>query len=179
MIKFLRVRKWVEMPKRWTATSSGIDFFVPPLSEIKDDIKFTPLVWMDQLICKEHFLNDDRNSITIPKHKGVMIPSWFKVRLPKGDLNTTYEMSMHNKSWIAVKIWLVVGAQIIDNDYTWEFNLHLINTSDSPKVIECWQKIVQGIVRKVSLNKIGTISEEEFNKFESERGEGWFGSTGV
>lgn len=170
--KFTKVRD-VKDPCRGTAVSSWIDFFIPNYLK-PEDVKFTPICWENSLILEEQVQD---GKIRIPAWMGVLIPSWIKV-LMGWDVDWTYEMVLYNKSGVAVKYNLLVGANVIDNDYRWEFNIHLINTWLDDVILEFGQKIVQWIIRKVYLPEPEEISNEEYElNANTERGEGWFGST--
>ena len=174
--RFTKLRD-VKSPCRWTAVSSWIDFFIP--NDLKvEDIKFTPMIgkhsWeLDPI----HLVDEKEKKIYIPAWAWVLIPSWLKV-LMGWDVDWTYEMVLYNKSWVAVKYNLLVWANVIDNDYRGEFNIHLINPTTETVIVEFWQKIVQWIIRKVYLPEPEEISNEEYElNSNTERGEGWFGST--
>lgn len=174
MIRFTKLRD-VKSPTRWTELSSWIDFYIPNHLE-SEDLTLTPSKWCNLGYEVKDLIKDW--FITIPAWMWMKIPSWLKVLMDKGWDDWTYEMVLYNKSWIAVKYNLIVWANVVDNDYRWEFNIHLINTSNEPISIDFGQKIVQWIIRKVQLDKIEEISNEEYEKENNtERGEGWFGST--
>jgi dUTP pyrophosphatase len=87
--------------------------------------------------------------------------------------NYTYEMVLYNKSGVAVKYNLLVGANVIDNDYRGEFNIHLINCSKEDVLLDFGQKIVQGIIRRVYLEQPEEIAFETYEaNSNTERGEG-------
>lgn len=85
-----------------------------------------------------------------------------------------------NKSGIAVKKGLVIGAKVIDADYRGEIHIHLINTSSFDQTVSLGDKVAQAILREVYLHDPKEITEDEFNEENNtERGEGGFGSTGT
>ena len=184
MIKFTKVRD-VKSPTRGTLKSSWIDFYTPKdLYKLKDDLKFTPSNSLNSSLLSEDRIED--NTIRLEPGEGVCIPSWLKIKLPDGGRDTetwnyyTYELVLYNKSGIAVKQNLTVGAQVIDNDYRGEFNLHVINNGLFPTFIGWGEKLVQWICRRVELFDLKEITAEEYKKYEeTERGEGGFGSTGI
>lgn len=106
----------------------------------------------------------------------VKIDLWVKVSIPEG-----YDLTMVNKSWIASKTWLITWACLVDNGYDWELVLNLINTTKFEVALKPWQKIIQGVVRKVEYFGVEEVDELEFNaeisKKNNERWTGWFGST--
>ena len=171
-LKFTKVRD-VKSPVRWTSVSSWIDFFIPNHLE-PEDVKLTPTVNGLRLIPQDIVWNE---KIYIPAWCWILIPSWIKV-LMDWDVDGTYEMVLYNKSWVAVKYNLLVWANVIDNDYRGEFNIHLINASNEQVILEFGQKIVQWIIRKVYLPEPEEISNEDYElNANTERGEWWFWST--
>ena len=173
MLYFTKIRD-VKSPTRWTEVSSWIDFYIPnELGEL--DVKLTPSLWQNHY---DWVVDTKNKKIRIPAWYGVLIPSGLKVLLPEWEKNYTYEMVLYNKSGIAVKYNLMVGASVIDNDYRWEFNIHLINCSKEDVYLDFGQKIVQWIIRKVYLEQTEEISFETYeSNSNTERGEGWFWST--
>lgn len=168
MIQFLKIRD-VKSPERWTKLSSGIDFFIP--NDLKVwDIKRTPLennIWMEVPIYEWEIL--------IPVNEGVLIPSWIKTII-----KPWFDLVFDNKSWVASKKWLIIWAKVVDSDYRWEVHIHLINTTNYTQKIKLWDKVAQAIIRKVELIEPYEITQEEFEKQRNtERGEGWFWSTGT
>ena len=109
-------------------------------------------------------------SVIIPPWKDVLIPLDLKVNLPKG-----YDLTFFNKSGVSTKKKLIVGACVVDSDYTGNIHAHLFNLSDKPVEINYGDKIVQGIIRKVEL---WDPKESKINK-KTIRGAGGFGSTGT
>jgi dUTP pyrophosphatase len=95
----------------------------------------------------------------------MIIPTWF-------------DMVFDNKSGMASRYGLVIGAKVIDASYRWEVHMHLINTWSLPQKIYRGQKVAQGIIREVILWAPEEISQGEFSTEEDTmRGEGGFGST--
>ncbi len=173
MLYFTKIRD-VKSPTRWTNVSSWLDFYIP--NELgKLDVKVTPTLWTTEQI---DVVDVENKKIMIPAWHWILIPSWLKVLLPEGEENYTYEMVLYNKSGVAVKYNLLVWANVIDNDYRWEFNIHLINCSKKDVLLDFWQKIIQWIIRRVYLEQPEEIDFETYEaNSNTERGEGWFGST--
>jgi len=173
MIKFIKVRQ-VKSPERWTETSSWIDFFIP--TDLKpEDIRYTPL----ENIKQKYHNSLKKWVIKIPIWYWVLIPTWIKMILPNWIKEWyTTEIVFYNKSWISTKKWLLVWAQVIDNDYRWEVHIHLINTSAFEIELEYWQKIVQWILRDIRLDNLIEIQESDFDT-NTERWSEWFWSTWV
>ncbi len=163
VLSILKIRD-VKTPERGTASSSGIDFFVPNNLEW---VEVTPKT--NPQNCR--FEKD--GSFKIHPGEGLLIPTGIKTVIQPG-----YDLVFDNKSGVAVKKGLVVGANVVDSDYRGECHIHVINTSKEVQTISAGDKIVQAIVRKVILDLPEEISEEDFNALSNtERGEGGFGST--
>lgn len=168
-MQFTKIRD-VKSPERWTWLSSGIDFFIP--FDLKsEDVRITPL--------NDTYAPVDEESIIIPAGKWVLIPSWLKVCMsPWLNPECTYDLVLKGKSWVSIKTNLIVWAAVIDNDYRGEFNIHLINPTSEDIILKKGAKIVQWIIREVQLFDLIEVSNNDYNWMkETERGEGWFGST--
>lgn len=113
----------------------------------------------------EHFLlpGDDVN-----------VPSGIKVKVPKG-----YALIFMNKSGVAVKKGLQVGAAVVDEDYQGEVHLHVRNITPDVQSIKPGEKLVQGLLVPVSYEGIEVVDEADLYEEKTERGEGGFGSTGT
>ena len=85
-----------------------------------------------------------------------------------------------NKSGIALKKNLQVGACVIDEDYQGEVHIHLTNIGTQPCSIEGGDKIVQCLLMPINYDVVELATDEDdmWNGEETERGEGGFGSTG-
>lgn len=102
------------------------------------------------------------------------IPSGIKANVPDG-----YALIAMNKSGVALKKGLVVGACVVDSDYQGEIHLHLINTSDKPVRIQPGEKLTQFLLIPVDHCFVEVVNEEDLFDDETTRGSGGFGSTGV
>lgn len=103
-----------------------------------------------------------------------LIPSGIKVEVPKG-----YALVMFNKSGIASKLGLLVGACVIDEDYQGEVHLDLHNASAHEVFIKPGTKIAQGLLLKLH-EDFSLVEAEESQLWQgevTERGTGGFGST--
>lgn len=166
-LKILKVRE-VKTPNRGTIHSSGIDFFIPSDLEI---IHMTPSEGSNE----NTLLEVIEWEIIIPAGKWVLIPSGIKTIIAP-----CFDLVFENKSGVAVKKGLVIGAKVIDADYRGEIHIHLINTSNHDQSVSLGDKVAQAILREVYLTDPLEITEEEFNEENNtERGEWGFGSTGT
>lgn len=178
MLYFTKTRD-VKNPSYGTPGSVGIDFYMPEHSD----------EFMQDLIAKNEWLNNFQRSrssimtnmqriketqtISIPPHKDLCVPSGIKMRLPEGTALVAF-----NKSGIATKKKLIKGAELVDWDYQGEIHCHVINTTDDCQEVEFGKKIVQFVLMPVimaNLQMVGTV--EELYPEETERGEKWQGST--
>ncbi len=104
--------------------------------------------------------------------QAVNIPSGIKAEIPKG-----FVLIAFNKSGVALKKGLTVGACVVDEDYQGEIHLHVYNSSDYVTQIEPGEKLMQFVLLPTYYCEITEVAEL-FNS-ESERGTGGFGSTGT
>lgn len=125
----------------------------------------------------DFYVPNDFQATILPPGKDINIPSGIKVKLPHG-----YCLKMDNKSGVALRKKLFVGATIIDEDYQGEVHLHVFNLSrDEAVTINPGDKLVQGLLIPVSYANIEEVSslEELYNGETTQRGEGGLGSTGT
>lgn len=122
----------------------------------------------------DFFVPEDFEETWLNPNDDVLIDSGIRVIVPKG-----YALIFKEKSGVATKKKLTVGACVVDSDYRGNVHLHLFNNGHVPQVIKAGDKIVQGIVVPISLCQLEEISEEEYSKDETERADGGFGSTGT
>ena len=140
----------VKSPERGTPEAAGIDFFVP------DD-------W-----------NGGREMLLAP-HTSAVIPSGIHVKLQPSSVLIAF-----NKSGMATKYGFVMGACVIDSDYTGEVHLHLINTTEFGQVIRPGMKVAQFVHMPIGsyMPVERTSLDEMYGEKTTERGDGKFGSTG-
>lgn len=111
---------------------------------------------------------------SIPSGDRFFIPSGIKANVPEG-----FALVAMNKSGVALKKGLMVGACVVDSDYQGEIHLHLINTSTKSVTIEPGDKLTQFLLIPVDHCQVEVVSEEELFESETSRGAGGFGSTGI
>lgn len=123
----------------------------------------------------DFFVPNDFESVFLEPGEHVLIPSGIRARLP---LHTA--LIAFNKSGVATKKRLQVGAQVVDCDYQGEIHLHHYNCGTTDQLISPGDKIVQFILTPIIKAKlIECQTEDEVFPTQSERGEGGFGSTGT
>lgn len=162
-IYFSKVRP-VKSPSHGTDHSAGWDFFIPDYNK-KFEVDFKE---------KNSVGHIEDGKIVVPAWGDAIIPSGIKVNLPLG-----WHIVAMNKSGIATKQKLTVGACVVDTDYQGEIHLHLINTSNKPVRLDCGTKVIQFLpYYQPYLQMLEKPIKELYNK-ETSRGEGGFGSTGI
>lgn len=81
------------------------------------------------------------------------------------------------RSGLTLKKGLLVGAGVIDSDYTGEMRVILFNHTDTDYSVQVSDRIAQLIFERISTPDIEEVSYEKLSQ--TERGAGGFGSTGV
>jgi dUTP pyrophosphatase len=107
----------------------------------------------------------------------VLIPGGIKVEVPYG-----YALQLLNKSGVASKKSLVVGACLVDHGYAGEVHYDIHNIGKHSQIVTAGDKIVQGVIIQVFTPSVQVVQEDELYKeiaVVSSRGEGGFGSTGT
>ena len=102
----------------------------------------------------------------------VLIPSGVRTRMPENSM-----LMAANKSGVCTNTGLIVGAQVIDEDYTGEIHLHLMNVGDTITSVAPGEKVVQFIIVPVSYESINVVPNTQLFAGATKRGEGNFGST--
>lgn len=110
---------------------------------------------------------------TLLPGQSILISSGIKVSVPTG-----FAMIAFNKSGVATKKGLYVGACVVDEDYQGEIKIHLTNVSHKPCIISEGDKIIQFLLVPVSKPSITVVDDKDLFAEKTKRGEGGFGSTG-
>ena len=109
-------------------------------------------------------------------NESVILPTGLKIEVPHG-----YMLEVKNRSGMAAKNSLVVGACVIDSGYSGEIFVNLHNIGNTPKTIEIYDKIAQLVLIPV-VQWRSFLVEEELLYVDpltiSDRGHGALGSTG-
>ena len=172
-LRYCKVRE-VKSPARAHSTDAGIDFFVPTsltMDVMADKFKTTGCE-VETEVGEDGFIK----KFILKPNESVLIPSGIKVNVPEG-----YMLQYHNKSGIASKRSLLVGANTVDIGYFGECHIDLHNVSKVPQTISAGDKIVQGIMVKIGFHMPEEVENEDvlYKGSISQRGEGGFGSTGT
>ncbi len=132
----------------------------------------------------DFYIPEDFETTVLLSGESVLISTGIYAKIPEG-----FFLKIENKSGICFETGLMVGANVIDEDYQGEIKIHLINAGRKLVVIGnefsgITRKIVsvsknrsiaQGILIPVSYEGV-EVKHELFN-VKSERGTGGFGST--
>jgi len=86
-------------------------------------------------------------------------------------------LEIKNKSGIASKRGLVVGACVVDRGYTGEIFVNLHNPSDRTQTLHAGDKIAQAVFVKIETS-VRLVESDSIYDDETSRGEGALGSTG-
>ena len=165
----------VKSPNRAYDNSDAVDFFIPVYdSDFLSDLK-------SKNPNKEFYEcsvspNCDSMTISLAPHGRINIPSGIRVIINDED---TCLLAV-NKSGVATKLGLTIGACLIDRNYTGEIHLSVINTGSEPVQIKTGEKLVQFMHIPVIHSAFQEILSEDFDKLkpDSDRGSGGFGSSG-
>lgn len=119
----------------------------------------------------DFFIPDDFKTIQLRQGDSVLIPSGIILEIPEGWMGVFL-----NKSGVASKQELIVGAQVIDAGYSGEVHFNLFYVGNDFTYIAAAQKICQLVLLPVPKVKI-----QECKKLNHVglRGVGGFGSTGI
>ncbi len=169
IIKFAKVRQ-VNSPKRGHATDAGIDLFAPDYTD----------KYVKDLISKNLKVNEgteiyDTGKITLRPGQSVLIPSGIIFEIDYGAMGL-----LLNKSGVAAKKHLLVGAQVIDTFYDGEVHINLNNVGSKDEVILPGDKLVQMTIIPVLVPNPQEVEKEEIYEhmlMDKVRGDGGFGST--
>ena len=122
----------------------------------------------------DFYVPNTSHTLTIMPGESVFIASGIKANVPDG-----YALIAYNKSGVALKKSLDVGACVVDSDYQGEIHLHLFNVGTKPTEIEAGDKLVQFLLVPVDHCPVTVVDEFSLFSNSTERGSGGFGSTGI
>lgn len=172
---FTKVRD-VRSPQRAHPQDAGIDLYVPQINDqfIYDTKKLNEVTNSD--ISSFYISNiEGKPTIVLYPNKRMSIPMGIKI---KNNISGT-ALFAKNKSGIASKQGLIKLAQVIDENYLGEIFVSIYNTNNSNYVyINEDTKLIQLVQVPIIYSTISEISNDEFEKFNSDRGDGCLGSTG-
>ena len=123
-----------------------------------------------------YFSPKERKSTTIQLGESAILSTGLKFGVPHG-----YMLEVKNRSSVAAKRSLVVGACVVDSGYDGELFVNLHNIGTEEQVVEPHAKIAQVVmVPVVSFRAMETSNPDLYGWYPitiSERGDGALGST--
>ena len=149
-VRVQRLHEEAKMPVRAHPTDAGMDLFFcpPPKPELDSQIE------------------------TVLPFGSSVIPTGLKIEVPEG-----YMLEIKNKSGIASKRGLLVGACVVDRGYTGEIFVNLHNPSDRTQTLHAGDKIAQAVFVKIETS-VRLVESDSIYDDETSRGDGALGSTG-
>jgi len=153
-LKIYKTREGAKLPVRAHPTDAGMDIFYCPNGN------------------KEGKLSES-NDFWIPIRESRLLSTGLKVEISPG-----FMLEIKNKSGVASKRQLVVGACVIDPGYTGEIYINLHNIGNETQIIKPGEKIAQAILIPIIHCGIEEVFDENDLNINTERGTGGFGSTG-
>ena len=152
MIEYVRVREDVKPPERANPSDAGLDVFFSP-----DDAAV--------------------GAVKIPVGGSVILATGLRFGIPHG-----YMLQAMNRSGVAAKRSLVVGAHVIDSGYDGEVFINLHNIGTERQVVKSGDKIAQLVmIPVVPFRALETNTGNLYDWYPitiSGRGDGALGSTG-
>ena len=134
----------------------------------------SPARWTEKSAGIDFFVPKDFEPCNLEPGESACVPSGIKANVPPG-----FALIVFNKSGVALKRNLAVGACVIDEDYQGEIHLHVYNFGNSVETITSGEKLTQMILIPVFYDVIEEVEISDLFLESSSRGEGGFGSTGV
>ena len=166
ILKYEKAREDVIIPTRSNPSDAGLDlYFNPNLISVTD---------YDREGACTRSVNGEMEfvSLTIKPGSARLLETGIKLEVPHG-----YMLEIKNRSSVACKKKLIVGACVVDSGYSGEILVNLINVGRRPVKIFPGDKIAQGVLIPIIPFRLfeAPIYEEPVSI--SKRGEGGFGST--
>lgn len=162
---FSKIRN-VKSPCRGMSGSAGLDFFVP--RGFVSTCQVTGNTFRDAGALKSN------DALILGERAGVNIPSGIRAEVPRG-----FVLVAFNKSGVALKAGLQVGACVVDEDYQGEIHLHVTNVGAGAARIVAGQKLVQFLLLPVCSANVFEIPDSKMHQLSTTRGHNGFGSTGT
>lgn len=177
--------KCIDSVKDWNTSEDTIKFIECVFDEIKSNGPESAFLSALSLYNKYVFGSDGyefginyQNSnvaeLILKPGQGINIPSGISANIPHG-----YAIDFRNKSGIATKKNLVVGAELVDEDYTGIMHLNIHNIGNKSVRISCGMKIAQAVFEKTYYDELNIVNSDTHLDKKTDRGAGGFGSTGL
>jgi len=157
IIEYTRLRNDVRPPERANPSDAGLDLFFNP-----EPAGIIPSPNLD--------------SVAINPGESKLLSTGYRFGIPHG-----YMLEIKNRSGIASKRSLIVGACVVDSGYDGEVFINLHNVGNETQVIEPGTKIAQAVmVPVVHFRAVETQDGDLYSWYPitiSDRGDGALGST--
>ena len=108
--------------------------------------------------------------VIVPAHGRAVVKTGLAIAIPE---NTYARIAP--RSGLAVKKFIDTGAGVVDYDYRGEVGVVLFNHADEDFEVKVGDRVAQLILECISMADCEEVDE----LFDTERGSGGFGSTGV
>lgn len=181
-ISFLKVRE-VKSPKRANLHDAGVDFYLPKITyQMVEAIKTRNrhiLRWSEIIQYDSEWASYPKEQreyyIRLIPGLRLLIPSGIKVWIE----DKTSALIAFNKSGLSANSGITVTAQVVDADYTGEVHVGILNNSDNTYIFQEGDKIGQFVHLPIILSEFEEVDPDTYTHmtFDSDRGEGGFGST--
>jgi len=122
----------------------------------------------------DFFVPNDQEPTSIEPGESTLIPSGIKVDVPRNHVLVAF-----NKSGVASKRQLIVGACVVDCGYQGEIYINMQNIGNTKQVLYPGDKIVQFVLLQLGEYTVFVVDEDNLYEEESNRGSGALGSTGT
>lgn len=119
---------------------------------------------------------EDDVAVYLQPGESAVLPTGLRIEVPHG-----YMLEVKNRSSMAAKHSLVVGACVVDSGYSGQIFVNLHNVGSTPKVIHRGDKVAQLVLIPVVQWRSFPVAEEMLYVDPltiSDRGDGALGSTG-
>jgi len=158
ILKYQKIREDVIVPTRSNPSDAGLDLYYNPS---RDPGRMSPGV-----------MNYEVTTICLEPGHAAILQTGIKLEVPHG-----YMFEIKNRSSIASKRKLIVGACVVDAGYSGEIFINLINVGNKRVKLVSGDKIAQGVLVPVVSFRLleGKVYEDPVCI--SGRGAGGFGST--
>ena len=156
IIEYKRIRENVRPPERANPSDAGLDLFFNPEPE--------------GLLPSPQF-----DSIEIKPGRSAVVPTGYRFGIPHG-----YMLEIKNRSGVAAKRSLLVGACVVDSGFDGEVFVNLHNVGTKTQTLEPHTKIAQAVMVPVVHFRAVETSAEPYEWYPitmSNRGDGALGST--
>jgi dUTP pyrophosphatase len=153
-IKVYKIRPDAILPNRAHGSDAGMDLYYCPNGE------------------RARVIQDE--GLAVEPRQTVLIPTGLKAEVPHGHM-----LEIKNKSGIAFKRQLIVGACVVDPGYSGEIYINLHNVGLVTQYLQPGDKVAQAVLIPVVHCGVEEVENEETLHYDSLRGTGGFGSTGT